>query len=619
VCIPQVKVTEHSIYLLPEPRSLDFRNGAFNLSPTVNISLVANAAYHPITRHAVRLLQRWLDTLGYGAILFNRDQLPPNSSAHGLIVLSCGQSTTDESYDLTVSRKIVTARSPGPKGLHYAINTLIQLVHQFHPQIPCLNIQDRPAFQHRGYLLDISRGRVPTVTALERLIDRLAFFKINELQLYVEHTFRFAFDPAISSGCDHITASDIRHIDSYCQQHGIEMVPCLATFGHMARILSMSSYRNLAAIPPRAHWENLSWDERAHGSTINPLHPGTSVLLKKMMDEYLPLFTSRYFNGCADEPYDLGRGTTRQAAGRLGLPRLFADHIKFLRKCAADHQKRLMIWSDFPLHHPATIPLLPSDTIVLDWGYSASMDFMKTRVFSESGLPTRVCPSTRGYRVLFNRVEEARLNISRYARSGCACRSEGLLNTDWGDLGHFNLPAASLHGMLLGAAMAWNPSADAESHFDQAFSRILFDDPGDHAAYFYRTAGSIEPADWALLISPEIDPPSVTRQFPKHKLVASRDMLSELIRIHNHFHENILLDNTDIDELRLALEAIDLLHRRLMLAGRHDYHSHSAKLAADVLNFSQKYKTVWLRTSKPLGLERIVRKLSKLARTLSDN
>ena len=51
--------------------------------------------------------------------------------------------------------------------------------------------QGEPAFDRRGYMLDISRDRVPTMETLEWLVDVLSQLRFNELQLYVEHTFQY--------------------------------------------------------------------------------------------------------------------------------------------------------------------------------------------------------------------------------------------------------------------------------------------------------------------------------------------------------------------------------------------------------------------------------------------
>ena len=39
-------------------------------------------------------------------------------------------------------------------------------------------------FERRGYLLDISRDRIPTMKTLRETVDLLARCRYNELQLY---------------------------------------------------------------------------------------------------------------------------------------------------------------------------------------------------------------------------------------------------------------------------------------------------------------------------------------------------------------------------------------------------------------------------------------------------
>ena len=66
-----------------------------------------------------------------------------------------------------------------------------QLLRQFGRRLPCLKIRDWPDFARRGVMLDISRGRVPKLETLLELVEHLADFKINEFQLYTEHTFAY--------------------------------------------------------------------------------------------------------------------------------------------------------------------------------------------------------------------------------------------------------------------------------------------------------------------------------------------------------------------------------------------------------------------------------------------
>jgi hypothetical protein len=79
-------------------------------------------------------------------------------------------------------------------GLFYANKTLEQIQHQLqlqHGTLQTMVIEDWPDFLVRGFMLDISRDKVPTMQTLFQLVDLLAELKINQLQLYTEHTFAY--------------------------------------------------------------------------------------------------------------------------------------------------------------------------------------------------------------------------------------------------------------------------------------------------------------------------------------------------------------------------------------------------------------------------------------------
>ena len=96
-----------------------------------------------------------------------------------------------EGYALVISNNGIEISFREPGGLRAASATLRQLLRQYGRRLPCLRIRDWPDFARRGVMLDISRGRVPKLETLLDLAEKLADFKINELQLYTEHTFAY--------------------------------------------------------------------------------------------------------------------------------------------------------------------------------------------------------------------------------------------------------------------------------------------------------------------------------------------------------------------------------------------------------------------------------------------
>ncbi|HMO65488.1 MAG TPA: ferric reductase-like transmembrane domain-containing protein, partial [Verrucomicrobiota bacterium] len=83
----------------------------------------------------------------------------------------------------------IVVRGADRAGVFYGVCTLRQLLRQFNNALPAGVIYDWPDFPARGFMLDISRDRVPTLRTLYDLVDRLASWKINQVQLYMEHTF----------------------------------------------------------------------------------------------------------------------------------------------------------------------------------------------------------------------------------------------------------------------------------------------------------------------------------------------------------------------------------------------------------------------------------------------
>ena len=58
-------------------------------------------------------------------------------------------------------------------------------------------------------MLDVSRGRVPSLQTLLDLVDKLADFKINEFQLYMEHTFAYRNYEPVWRGWGALTGEEI--------------------------------------------------------------------------------------------------------------------------------------------------------------------------------------------------------------------------------------------------------------------------------------------------------------------------------------------------------------------------------------------------------------------------
>lgn len=402
------------------------------------------------------------------------------------IVVARGLGAPQE-YHLAIRLTEIEITAGSMEGLHDALQTLSQLAEG---GLPCVEIDDRPDFIHRGVLLDISRCRVPTMRELKRLIDWLAALKINELQLYTEHTFAYRRHRAVWRGCSPLTADDVRRLDAYCRERFIELVPNQNSLGHMERWLKHPRYASLAEAVGsyRTPWKEI----RRTPTTLNPLDPRSLRLVDSLYAELLPNFSSRRLNVGCDEPFELGQGRSRKACRQRGRGRVFVDYLRKLRDTAARHGRRILFWGDVLAAHPRELQRIPRDATVLEWGYEADHPFKRrAAACRRAGLAFYVCPGTSSWCSFGGRTSNALANLRAAAQAGRRHGAIGYLVTDWGDFGHRQYWPVSLAPILYGACLAWNADADRTLDLERAASWRAFGDPTGRAARAWLDLGEV--------------------------------------------------------------------------------------------------------------------------------
>ncbi len=448
--------------LLPQPKSLARRDGEFSV-PVSGVIGIGDSSLYPIAAG----LQALFPGLAVNA------SYPGSRDA---ISVSCQAGLKRDAYRLVISTDGIRIEAGAEAGAFYAVQTLRQLLAQATGgALPALEIEDVPDFEDRGVYYDVTRGRVPNLEQLLRMADQLSRFKINQLQLYIEHTFLFRGHPDIGKDASPLSAEDILKLDAHCRARHIELVPSLASFGHLSTVLKHPQYHALAEdwgvgkfVDPDAPpgWGLNGW-------TLSPANPDIYVFLDSLFAEFLPLFSSKRFNACCDETYDLGWGQSYELCKQRGKGRVYLDHIAKVSGLAKKYGKSLMFWGDIIRHHPDLVTDIPKDVTVLDWGYNHNHNFEAIRDFQQAGLKFYACPGTGSWSGLFPRLPEACANIAGFAAAGKKFGAQGLLNTDWGDGGHYNFMEYSWHGYVFGAEQGWNTGADRKSFTKRFIEHFL--------------------------------------------------------------------------------------------------------------------------------------------------
>jgi len=386
-----------------------------------------------------------------------------------------------EGYALSIRKSGIEIFYRDEPALRAARATLSQLIHEYGRRLPCLEIHDWPDFARRGVMLDISRGRVPNLKTLLDLATHLAAFKVNELQLYIEHTFAYRKYKSVWQGWGALTRKEMRRLDAHCRRLGIDLVPNQNSFGHLRYFLEHPRVKKLAEISEP--YEDFSGDFVRRPSTLAPNHPGTIPFLRGLYGELLPNFSSDFFNVGCDETWDLGRGQTKQLCHKKGKGAVYLDFLNRIHREVSRHGRRMMFWGDIILKYPKLISNLPGDVIALNWGYEANHPFEReTALFAKSRIPFYVCPGTSTWMTLVGKHDNALRNLRRAAITGRKRRAIGYLITDWGDGGHPQPLAVSWLPFVAGAAMAWCEKSFNQSNLVPVLSREIFRDRAEAVA-----------------------------------------------------------------------------------------------------------------------------------------
>ena len=168
-----------------------------------------------------------------------------------------------------------------PRGLLHGVRSFAQLLRERAPCLPCLEVRDAPDLPRRGFMLDVSRDRVPTEASLCALVEQLAALKLNVLQLYTEHTFAYPGHEAVWRDASPLTPEEIVRLDAFCAERGVELVPNQNGFGHMERWLRHPAYRALGEL--ESGGSCLAPSEDAARFVALPLRRAAAVLSQRAL------------------------------------------------------------------------------------------------------------------------------------------------------------------------------------------------------------------------------------------------------------------------------------------------------------------------------------------------
>ena len=618
---------ERSLVLLPRPQHLILEEGVFVL-PHQRL-IVLDAPDPQEVRFTAHRLQQALAT--YGRVSWEpvASTAVPQATVGARLSVVPGGTRHPQGYELTVTPAGIHLVAGTPAGLFYGVMTLVQIIQQTAPEIPALRVRDWPDFPHRGVMLDISRDKVPTLETLFELVDVLASWKVNQFQLYTEHTFAYRHHPEVWAEASPLTGEEILALDAYCRERFIELVPNQNSFGHMRRWLVHDRYRDLAECP---HGCDTRWGYFEEPFSLNPLDPRSLELLRSLYDELLPHFSSRYFNVGCDETVDLGRGRSKEAVEKYGEGRVYLDFLLKIYREVKARGRIMMFWGDIIVQHPNLVPELPRDVIALEWGYEADHPFdQHAALFAASGVPFYVCPGTSTWNSIAGRTDNALGNLRNAAENGLKHGALGFLNTDWGDNGHWQPLPVSYLGYAYGAAVSWAYHANRDIDVIAVLNRYAFQDRAEimgkiayHLGNAYQQPG-VHVFNGSILFR--------ILQWTPEEIAQYKGLTEEGLRRTVEYIDHVM---ADLEKADMARQDADLIRREYTWAA--DMLRHGAKrgiwalskaagredvrlrrdLAREASRLMTEFREIWHARNRPGGFKDSLARMERMAAHYAD-
>ncbi|MDO9615515.1 MAG: glycoside hydrolase family 20 protein, partial [Bacteroidota bacterium] len=184
-CEPNKTFTESELSLIPQPQKMILGESSFKFKKSTRL-IVESVDQKVIADGFSDLFEK--------ASGYKLDIIVGGDEGSNQVYFRTEPVMAPEAYSLEVSENRIEIKAAKPAGFYYAVQTLRQLLPieiegtlnltEIEWLVPAVSISDSPAFEWRGFMLDVSRHFFPKED-VPRMIDHLAIHKINTLHLHL--------------------------------------------------------------------------------------------------------------------------------------------------------------------------------------------------------------------------------------------------------------------------------------------------------------------------------------------------------------------------------------------------------------------------------------------------
>lgn len=333
--------------------------------------------------------------------------------------------------------------------------------------------QETTSLKLNGIMLDVSRNAVLKIESVKKFIDQMAIVGLNMLILYTEDTYEVDGEPLIGYKRGAYSKIELKELDHYANNFGIEMFPCIQTLGHLEQVLQWQHYSDVVDNPRVM----LADEER------------TYEIIERMIVSCKDAYTSKRIHIGMDEAMGVGLGKYYNKNGFHKPFDVLEKHLEKVVSICKKYDLEPMMWSDmyFRLGSKnndyydleADIPQEIKDSVkdnaqLVYWDYyNKDIEFYKTFIDKHFEMDRQTMMAT-GIWTWGRFWVQSQLTKSTITPCLNACREKGVhevFATMWGDDGAECILESCLPNLIYYADLCFSSDVN-EGHCKQSFEKI---------------------------------------------------------------------------------------------------------------------------------------------------
>ena len=400
-------------------------------------------------------------------------------------------------YGLDIDATGITVNAVARPGCFYALTTLRQLMlarflaagsmMQSDFTIPCLSIEDRPRFAHRGYMLDVARHFF-TKEDVKTVLDIMALYKLNVFHWHLtddqgwrieipeyprltevgairEKSFTnvglsttFYDDTEYGRGC-YFTLDDLREIVAYAAERNITIIPEVDMPGHM--VAALASYPEFSCDPTKTY--SVRIDSGISHDILDISNPAVMDFLKCVLGHIAEVFPGKLIHiggdECPTENWSASANCQAFAKEKgLTIDQLQGWLVEELGKWLRDNYgKDIVVWDELLSRWPSTNEIKP---VVMAWN-----NISKSADAANRGMKSIISPHQYLY-LDFMQVAEDKADVNEGYQGGWSPSNINTLD----EIYSLN-PTSSLGGR---EEYALGPQGNMWTETCSSFSQVLY-------------------------------------------------------------------------------------------------------------------------------------------------